>query len=172
VKFAYADPPYLGVSKFGAAYHYGGGHPEASDYDSLDAHASLIERLVSEFPDGWALSLHTPSLKPILGLCPDDVRIAAWVKSFASFKPNVNPAYAWEPVIFCGGRRGDRSRTTVRDWFVCPITLQRGLTGAKPPEVCAWILELLGYEEGDELADLFPGTGVMGRVLAQQRLTV
>lgn len=34
-----------------------------------------------------------------------------------------------------------------------------------------WILTLLGYVDGDRLVDLFPGTGVLGKVAAQGRLS-
>lgn len=40
------------------------------------------------------------------------------------------------------------------------------------PDSDVWVLDLLGYLDGDSLSDLFPGTGVMGRVLAQGRLSV
>lgn len=95
-----------------------------------------------------------------------------WVKPFASFKPNVNPAYTWEPVIFTGGRKRTRDQATVRDWFSANITLQRALVGAKPPAFCRWICDLLGYQDGDDLVDLFPGTAVMAKVTAQGSLMV
>jgi hypothetical protein len=165
MKFAYADPPYLGC---GALYKEH--HPDALAWDSIETHRDLIWRLYEEYPDGWAMSCSSPSLARTLFLCSDDVRIAAWVKPFASFKPNVNPAYAWEPVIFCGGRKRDRSAPTVRDWFAKEITLQKGLTGAKPAAFCNWILDLLGFDHTqDTLDDLFPGTGIMGRVIAGRK---
>jgi hypothetical protein len=158
VRLAYADPPYFGQ---GGRYD----HEAAAIWNDEKAHLDLVDQLVAGFPDGWALSLSTPSLRWILPHCPDDARIAAWVKPFAVFKPNVNPAYAWEPVIFRGGRRGDRDRATVRDWLSCNITLRKGLVGAKPPEFCQWVLDLLGYDhDTDEMVDIFPGTGVMGVV--------
>lgn len=101
MRFAYADPPYLGQG----TKHYGDLHADAGDCDDLLWHKALIERLCDEFPDGWALSLHTPSLKAMLNFCPDDVRVGAWVKPFAAFKKNVTRAYAWEPVILRGGVR-------------------------------------------------------------------
>jgi len=82
----------------------------------------------------------------------------AWVKPFASFKPNVNPAYAWEPLIVWAGRKRTRDMPTVRDWISANITLKKGLSGAKPKAVCYWIFEILGAQKGDELCDLFPGT--------------
>lgn len=156
MKFAYADPPYLGLAKFYAALH-----PDAMEWDRPETHARLIERLCDEFCDGWAMSLHTPSLRTILPLCPEDVRVMAWVKPFCSFKPGVGVAYAWEPVIVRGGRKRTREQRTVRDWAAVNITLQRGFVGAKPYDLCAWLFEVLGMERDDEFHDLFPGSGAV-----------
>jgi hypothetical protein len=158
VKVAYADPPYFGLAK----KFYGDRHPDAAAYDRIETHAALIERLSSEYPDGWAMSLHSPALRVILPLCPDDVRVMAWVKPFCSFKPGVPVAYAWEPLIVRGGAR-DGIRPTVRDWCAANITLQRGFPGAKPVEFCCWVFDVLGLKPGDELVDLFPGSGAVGR---------
>ena len=162
MRFAYADPPYLGCAK----KHYGHQHGDAAAYDSLEAHADLVARLLREFPDGWAMSLSVPSLRDILPLCPRECRIGAWVKPFASFKRGVNPGYCWEPVIFYGGRsakeRGGRAIDTVRDYVSASITLQRGTSGAKPDAFCFWVFEFLGAKEGDEFHDLFPGSGAVG----------
>src|SRR5262249_24994315 len=124
-------------------------------------------RLVLDYPDGWALSCSSPSLATMLGFCGDDVRVCAWVKPFAVFKPNVNPAYAWEPVILSGGRKRGRDAPTTRDWIAESITLKRGLTGAKPRKFCRWIFDLLGAEPGDTLDDLFPGTNAIGAAWAE-----
>jgi hypothetical protein len=121
----------------------------------------LISHLVSDFPDGWALSCSSPSMRELLPICPADVRVAAWVKPFASFKPGVNPAYAWEPVIFRGGHKRGRDSLTVRDFLSANITLQRGTHGAKPREFCLWVFALLGMQADDELVDLFPGSGAV-----------
>lgn len=159
MRFAYADPPYLGCAK----KLYGD-----CSYDAPEEHHALILKLQMDYPDGWAMSCHTPSLRVLLPLCPLDVRIAAWVKPFASFKPNVNPAYAWEPVIFRGGRKRDRKAATARDWHSESITLRRGLAGAKPKGFGRWIFcDLLGATSVDELHDLFPGTGAVYASLQQ-----
>jgi hypothetical protein len=158
MRFAYADPPYLGCCD-----RYG--HQHGRDglcWDSWHTHSYLIGRLYDEFPDGWALSLSSVSLRKLLPLCPDDVRVGAWVKPFAAFKPNVNPAYTWEPVIFRGGRKRGRDIPTARDHVAVNITLKKGLTGAKPQEFCYWVLDFLNVQPGDEVEDLYPGTGVMG----------
>lgn len=159
MKLAYADPPYYGCGKLYKD------HPDWRDCDTIEWHEKLINQLIAEYPDGWALSLTSGNLHDLLPLCPKQARIAAWAKPFAIFKPNVNPAYTWEPVIFMGGRKGDRTRKTVKDHLICNITLKKGLTGAKPLEFCHWVLDLLGYEQGDALDDLFPGTGIMQQAL-------
>lgn len=165
MRFAYADPPYLGCGKLYPE------HPDARYWDSPLAHFDLIQDLQREFPDGWALSASSTSLYAILPMCPPDVRVAAWVKPFAAFKANVRVAYTWEPVIFHGGRMSSKDGASVtRDHLAQVITFQRGLTGAKPERFCRWVADLLGYVDGDDLVDLFPGTGVMGKVMAQGTL--
>jgi hypothetical protein len=57
MKFAYADLSYMGCAKK---------YPEKKEVD----HSELINRLIADYPDGWALSLHTPSLRHILPFCP------------------------------------------------------------------------------------------------------
>jgi len=158
MNIAYADPPYIGCSHF---------YPERQEVD----HKKLIEDLQFGYPhyDGWALSCSSPTLGILLNhyLIKDSfnngvIRVAAWVKPFASFKPNVNPAYAWEPVIFKPARvKRDRKNRTIRDWVSANITLQKGLVGAKPPQFCYWLFDLLGMEVGDDFYDLFPGTGIV-----------
>jgi hypothetical protein len=150
MKFAYADPPYPGCAK----RHYA--CPEVD-------HRELITRLVGEF-DAWALSTNSTALRDLLPICPPHVRIAAWVKPFAVFRPGVNPAYAWEPVIYCP-RAGKRSReeATVRDFMVANITMRRGVHGAKPDAVCFWLFDLLGAKPDDEFHDLYIGSGAVSR---------
>jgi hypothetical protein len=161
MRFAYADPPYLGL----AAKFYGHLHPEAAAYDSIDAHIALIERLCDEFSDGWAMSMTTGNLHDILPIVPKQARIMAWVKPFASFKPGVGVAYAWEPVIVMGGRKRTRQQRTVRDWCAVNITLKRGFTGAKPAEFVFWLMDVLNVQEGDTIFDLFPGSGAVQQAI-------
>ena len=156
MKVAYADPPYIGQAK----KHYATEDTYAGEVD----HIELLCSLKHDYPDGWALSCSSPSLQEILNICHIiDIhpRIAAWVKPFASFKPGVNPGYAWEPVLFMGGRKRDRTEDTVRDWVSCNITLQKGLAGVKPMAFSFWLFSLLGMEPGDELVDLYPGSGAV-----------
>lgn len=174
MRFAYADPPY-----YGCAVKFYGDHPDAAVYDTIQGHVDLIDRLVTEFPDGWAYSCTSPFLRTILPFCPEDARVSPWVKLFHVYKKGVRPAYAWEPIIWRGGRNDNHpppdkggEATTPKDFVIANITLRKGLTGAKPPEVCRKILDWLNYQHGDEIVDLFPGTGVMGRVAAQGVLSL
>ncbi len=166
LRLAYADPPYLGCGKLYPE------HPRAKDYDEPEAHGDLMAYL-DQWYDGWAMSASSPSLRFILPLAPAGTRIAAWVKPFAAFKRNVRIAYTWEPVLFKPGRDSSKDGAPVgRDHLSQVITLRKGLAGAKPEAFNRWILTLLGYVEGDELDDLFPGTSGMKAVLQQTSLAV
>ncbi len=99
-------------------------------------------------------------------MLPIGIRWGAWVKSFAAFKKGVRPAYAWEPIIFkpCRRMAEDYSGNFVmRDWIEAPMTMRRGFVGAKPEAVCHWAFEVLGMTKDDELVDLYPGSGAVGR---------
>jgi hypothetical protein len=103
MRFAYADPPYLGCCSLYAHDHFGGGC-----WDDVGTHLELIERLGRDYRD----HLDEP------------------------------PALSE------------------------PITMRKGFTGAKPERFCHWVLDLLGWKQGDQVDDLYVGTGVFDRVLA------
>jgi hypothetical protein len=161
LRLAYADPPYPGK-----AWYYRG-HP---DYAGEVDHAELIRRLSTY--DGWALSTSAAALPAVLALCPAGVRVAAWHRGE---RPAASrwPLNAWEPVIYHGGRPADPSRSNdplqsrrVDSLVhgVSPLTtLPSRVTGTKPAAFCRWVFELLGAAPGDELDDLFPGSGVVTR---------
>ena len=153
MRFAYADPPYIGQAK----KHYGH-DPLCAEVD----HDDLINRVLAEY-DAWALSCSTPSLQKILSYCKTDIRVLAWVKPFASFKPGVSLAYAWEPVIIHGARKRPKTLPTVRDWVSANITLRRGLSGVKPDAFSFWLFEAMGLDSKDEMVDLYPGSGAVAQ---------
>lgn len=165
MKFAFVDPPYLGCCKLYQHRH----EAPYGCWDDPATHRQLIEWVCASFPDGWALCLSSPALKTILPMCPDDARVMAWIKPFCAFKPNVNPAYAWEPVIVRGGRKRTRAQHTERDWVQANITLRKGLTGAKPEQFCTWIFEVLNMQPDDEFVDIFPGSGAVSKAWASWR---
>ena len=157
MKFAYADPPYPGQSK-----RLYGKHP---DYAGEVDHAELIGRLYRDYPDGWALSTSVEALQAVLALCPSDVRVAVWyVTNRMPFTGNGRWHFSWEPLIIRGGRLGWGEGICVRDILTCPSPLgSGGLPGQKPEAFCRWLFDLLGARQGDDLDDLFPGSGIVGK---------
>ena len=160
---AYADPPYIGRAKAMYAHH--------PDYKGEVDHVALVRQLVTEYPDGWALSCSSPTLRFLLNTCSafgvEDVRIAAWVKDWFVMKPGIGVGYAWEPVIWRGGRKRSRKQDTIRDWvrahalMTSPGRVQT--KGSKPETFCFWLFQVLNLQEGDEVVDLFPGSGGVTR---------
>jgi len=152
MRFAYADPPYPGMA------HLYKDHP---DYGGEVDHKALIERLVRDFPDGWALSTGERSLQNVLAIAPAHVRVLAWCRPFPP--PMGYPSYNWEPVIQFGGRKlyGETAKS-----FVVVDHINRpgeSFVGKKPEGFCFWLFRCLGALPGDELVDLFPGSGAVGR---------
>jgi hypothetical protein len=165
MRFAYADPPYPGQAK-----RLYGDHP---DYGGEVDHAALIARMVSDYPDGWALSTGAKWLQELLALSPGGVRVLAWVKTVVP-PMSVRIQYSWEPVIVCGGRPWRKGiPLTVRDSLVCQPPVQGfvhrpdHIVGAKPARFARWVFECLGAESTDTLDDLFPGSGGIGREWAK-----
>jgi hypothetical protein len=150
MKFAYADPPYF---KHGKRL-YGKLHDEAQVWDSKESHLDLITKLMNEYPDGWAFSCNPADLCWILPAFPG-LRVCVWAKTFHQIRPTT-VQYAWEPVLLHGGRKENKRKPMVR----------KGLIGAKPLAFNLWILDLLNYQDGDVLDDLFPGTNGMAEAIA------
>ena len=154
MRFCYADPPYFGMGE--KMY-------KRPEWDLLETHHALVRRLMDEFPDGWAMSCSSTSLLKIGAACPE-ARVAAWTKPWASMRPNVSPAFAWEPVLFMGGRRASRTEWSGRDYIHCSITHGRSVKGAKPDGFSFWLFEdLFHATPDDEFVDLFLGSGAVTR---------
>lgn len=151
MKFAYADPPYVGQAR----KHYG---PDAREVN----HRVLIGTLAEHYPDGWALSCASSSLRTLLPMCPPDARVLAWIKPLATIKKNVHPTYAWEPIILCGGRKWIGNKVTWSYDWCRSGRVEKGFTGAKPEAFCRWLFRCFHAQMGDTLDDLFPGSGAVG----------
>lgn len=156
MRFCYADPPYPGMARL---YK---NHP---DYAGEVDHKALIERLVAEFPDGWALSTSQTALRDIWNLCPDKTTLLVWYKPTEMPRPWIKShlIYSWEPVLLFGGRPlGFKHQ--VRNVLVESASRLPGrFMGAKPEIFCFWLFRCLGCLPGDEMVDLFPGSGAVGR---------
>jgi hypothetical protein len=154
MRFCYADPPYPGT----AARYYGDQPTFGGEVD----HAALVSSLQASYPDGWALSTSAKALRDILPLCPPypETRVATWMKPHPASPQTKGPHNCWEPVIVVRGRR---RQPGVSDVLVAlPARGGGTLPGRKPIKFCAWLFALLGMQAGDELIDMFPGTGVVG----------
>lgn len=155
MRFAYADPPYPGR----AARYYAREPTYAGEVD----HRALIASLEA-YGDGWALSTAADALRDVLPLCPPGARVCAWVKPIGASPLTYGIHNCWEPLIVVRGRR---RRPGVRDWLRAqPARFGGELPGRKPLAFCAWLFDCLGMAPGDELVDMFPGTGVVGRAWA------
>jgi hypothetical protein len=165
MKFAYADPPYY---KHGKRL-YGKLHDEAKVWDKQQSHLDLIAKLYEEYPDGFALSCNPADLSWILAAYPN-LRICVWTKTFHQILA-ITVQYAWEPVLLHGGRKDYKRKPMIRDWLSCARSMRKGLVGAKPLAFNSWILDLLNYQDGDILDDMFPGTNGMYEAITLRTLT-
>lgn len=151
MRFAYADPPYPGK-----AFYY----PERTEID----HQSLIDRLTTHYPDGWALSTSARALRDVLPLCPRGVRVCAWFKGSRPGKSRFARC-SWEPVIIYRGRPNTtESRCTIDDGLIARGRFRSfpgAMIGMKSPRFAVWVFNLLGAAPGDTLDDLFPGSGAV-----------
>lgn len=159
MRFAYADPPYPGLSR-----RYYADHPDfAGEVD----HERLIEQLSTPGRyDGWALSTSADALPFVLSCCTGEtrrVRVAAWVRGGRPHSAPRGPLSSWEPVVFAGGRDGSLRFDSLTHFSRPRTTDPDRVIGAKPAVFARWLFELLGAQPGDELDDLFPGSGGISR---------
>lgn len=146
--FAYADPPYPGFSR--------------KLYGKRDVfHRELIASLRTSGYAGWALSTSAKFLGDVLPLCPTEARVCVWVKPIGVSSRTYGLHNTWEPVVVLPGRA---LRPGVRDWISAQPARRGGtLPGRKPIAFCSWLFRILGMLPGDQLVDLFPGTGIVSR---------
>ena len=81
-------------------------------------------------------------------------------------------AYTWEPVIWKRTAERREGDPVGRDHLAQGIMMEAGLTGAKPPTFARSLQVLLGWQVGDTLDDLFPGTGIVGRIFDEPWLAL
>lgn len=174
MKFAYADPPYLGRGEYYKAHH-----ADALTWNDPETHRALINRLQAEYPDGWVMSLSERSLGTILPMCPKEARVVAWITDRPRFAGKAVPVRKhFEPLIFCGGRPYADTGNRAADFIVTKqerlpagqpryamvksdIRAGRTFLGRKPVAFSLWLLDLLGWKPGDKIDDLFPGSGAV-----------
>lgn len=160
-RLAYADPPYPGLA------HYYRGRP---DYGGEVDHRELVSRL-QQF-DGWALSTSARALPRVLRLFEVDPLVAIWDRGPRKVD-SYSAAISWEPLIYKPARRVFRRAAEALPDLLrheARPARSRGearCIGAKPPAFSVWMFQLIGAEPGDELEDLYPGSGAVGMAWAE-----
>ncbi len=154
--FAYADPPYVGLA------HY---YADQPSYGGEVDHRALIAQLTARTDlAGWALSCSGASLRELLPMMPAHTRVCPWVKPIGVPRATLGLHNTWEALCVVGGRAREPG---MRDWLSAQPARGGGeLTGRKPLAFCAFLFDALGMVPGDQLEDLFPGTGIVGRAWA------
>lgn len=154
-RFGYADPPYPRKAR---RYY------RCREVD----HHELVLQLIREFPDGWALSTSSDALWDVFRLCPRGTRVCPWVRGS---RPGTvyGTRNAWEPLLVFGGRPVKRScHAGVDDVLLLNARARQrnypgALVGMKPPKFSEWMFNQLGARAGDELVDIFNGSGAVKR---------
>ena len=156
MRFCYADPPYPGCA------HY---YDERQEVD----HLALIAELQAGYPDGWALSTSAAALRDVLAMCPASTRVCAWRRRTRPTSSR-RALSAWEALLVVGGRELatdiPQDLLDVLDYRGRYDSFPDALVGMKPPEFAVWMFRQLGARAGDELVDVFPGSGAVGRAWA------
>ena len=185
LRLAYADPPYPG-----RAARYYSDHP---DYNGEVDHPALIEHLstydgwalstaadalpavLASCPPGVRVAAwvrgERPNLRagrPLNAWEP----VIYWGGRVVQQEPSSLTVVNASPMATTDASRAaanDASRGSARRVDVLirrprPRTTAPGhVTGAKPADFARWMFDLLGAQTGDELTDLFPGTGGIAR---------
>lgn len=158
MRFGYADPPY---PKLARRYY---GKPEVD-------HRALVRRMADNYPDGWALSTSAVALPLVLQLVRErvadkNIRVAIWVKGSRK-GISYRARNAYEPVIIVRGRPRQLDVAEALDdvliWGGRQHSHPGALVGMKPAPFCEWLFRMLGAQRGDELHDVFPGSGAVTR---------
>ncbi len=160
---AYADPHYLLTARKRYPDH------PLGEVDQ----AALIKSLCHY--DGWALSCSKASLPILRPLCDrieaeiaqklgkrsQGVTECYWFKNVAPSPRTRGIHCLTEAVLVKPGRM---LRPGVPDFIQCQPARGGGdLCGRKPLKFCHWLFDLLRLLPGDELVDVFPGTGIVGK---------
>ena len=178
MKFAIADPPYLGRAHrwYGVGGRAKGGglgradsHPEAYKWDHPAMHLKLAAELLLDY-DGFALACTPHSLSTYLSVIPthseNGIKLLSWIKP-GSMPTGSRITPSWEAVIIRipKERKARAVGKQMVDYLICSAP-RSGYAGSKPAEWTDWVLNAMGVEAGDTVVDLFVGSGKVSKVLA------
>lgn len=181
MKFAIADPPYLGSAYRwyglnGRAKGHGLGradqHPEAELWDKPEKHIELANKLLNEF-DGFAIALTSHSLSTYLSVIKTErengIRVMSWIKP-ASLPSGSRITQSYEPVIvkIPKDRKGRNSGKQMVDYLI-KAAPRKGFAGSKPKEWTIWVMQAMGVRQEDEVIDLFNGSGAVAKAIEEYK---
>ena len=181
MKLAIADPPYLGraalwyggkgITKWPATQKRSKGrskddveyHPDAHLWDSPAKHIELMVAMEVEF-DGWAMACSGKTLAPLIGTADRlGAKLAIWHVTNA-IPDGARVRSVWEAVFY---RVPDSRRAVGTGYRVADVLSAAhpvsGFVGSKPSAWTHWVIDLLGFQPGDEVTDVFPGSGAVER---------
>lgn len=177
LRFAIADPPYLGRARrwygvegrgAGAGRHRADEHPDAGEWDDPERHRTLVADLMSSGYDGWAIAAAPMSLPIYYPVLPDGARTLIWRRRNA--QPSAHRIrWSWEAVLVLTPptRRKHGTGFAIDDVLDAPIE-RRGFVGAKPPAWTRWVVDAMGVDlEVDQVDDVFAGSGAVRAALRQ-----
>jgi hypothetical protein len=185
-KLAIADPPYLGTADLfygdqGVGYDKGlkttsNTNQNAHLWDDPQTHLELLDYLKDNF-DSYAIALNTHSVglysKRIKFGSQSGFRLCSWIRpNSAPTGSRIRPS--WEPVIVYNAkdRRSYRSGLARTKDYLIANPPRKQFIGTKPFEWTEWVTELLGYQEGDTISDLFVGSGAVTSALIELNVLV
>ena len=149
-------------------------HPDAYLWDLPETHIQLTKDLERKY-DGWAIAMSVHSLSTYLSEITTDsrngIRVCVWHKPSAVTSGN-RITNNWEPVLVKvpANRKGMSSGGRKMSDVCIANPDKNNFIGSKPLIWTHWVLDLLGYREGDEVDDLFHGSGAVKNALKVQRL--
>lgn len=181
MRLVIADPPYPPhrtirydravprvITRSRARRYYGDGtrwsgetpadfHPDAAEWDEPARHRQLLEELEAG-ADCWAIAT-TPDGLAAYGVLPPAARLLAWVKP--NNPPSGNRVRGLFELVIAYTHPTRRLMEAGRGTtdVLIKASPRIGFAGAKPAAWTHWVLDVLGYLPGDEVIDMFPGSG-------------
>lgn len=162
MRFALADPPYPGK-----AWKYKDQPSFAGEVDHFALLSALEGRRISGAIQGWALATlcSLRVLRRLMSHLPEHAELHPWIKPIGVSSKTYGAHQTCELLLVVPGRR---LRPGFRNGLVAQPARGGGtLVGRKPIAWCAWAFRHLGALPGDELEDLFPGSGAVSRAWAE-----
>ncbi len=183
-RFAYADPPYPGLAR----RYYGCDEVDhcelvaklVQDFPdgwALSTSAAALQAVLALCPSGvrvcvWVKGARATTavrarnaFEPLIvaGGRLRHVAVSSSTRRGELATTDASRSTPTTPVASAGGRPVAPDLRDVLQWGGRQHSHPGALVGMKPAAFCEWMFRLLGAAAGDELVDLFPGSGAVSR---------